>query len=132
VGNIGGPMAERLMRSGFDLCVCDRSDAARSHFAKIGARIADRPADCAQEEMVVFMVANEAQLEEAALGADGLAAGVDPAAPPLVAIMSTIMPEAARAIAAKLESRNLRVVDAPVSGGAVRAAKGQLSIMIGG
>lgn len=132
VGSIGRPMAERLLRTGVRVLACDRDPAARDAMAAAGAATTGRAADCAGAAMAILMVADDAQLEAAALGPGGLAAGIDPAAPPLVALMSTVLPETARSVAAELAAAGARVIDAPVSGGSVRAGRGELTVMAGG
>lgn len=131
-GNIGRPMAERLMERGYDLLLCDINPATRDAFAQLGARVTSTAADCAREDAVILMVANDDQLAGALFGAGGLFDAIDPDAAPLVLIMSTVMPESVQSAAAKLGAKNTRVVDAPVSGGGVRARRGQLSIMAAG
>jgi 3-hydroxyisobutyrate dehydrogenase len=131
-GSIGGPMAERLIETGHKLIVCDPSDSVREHFESLGCRITVSPGDCAGTRLVIFMVANDDQLRNAALGESGLLASIDPSSPPLVAIMSTVLPDTVLEIARALASRNTRLVDAPVSGGSLKAREGTLSIMIGG
>ncbi len=125
-------MAECLIRAGFALTVCDKSEVALDVFRKLGARTTTEASDLAGMEMVVFMVANDAQVKSAALGAGGLLQAVDPAKPPLVAVMSSVLPGTAKEVAAALAAKNVRMVDAPVSGGGVRAGEGKLTIMVGG
>ncbi|MBN9061872.1 MAG: hypothetical protein BGP06_20290 [Rhizobiales bacterium 65-9] len=131
-GNIGRPMAERLMERGFDLLLCDINPATREAFAALGARVTAKAADCAAEDAVILMVANDDQLTSALFAEGGLFDAVAADAPPLVLVMSTVMPESVQAAADTLRTKGARVVDAPVSGGAVRARRGQLSIMTGG
>jgi len=131
VGAIGARMAWRLVGAGFDLHVHDVAAAAREAFAG-RARLAASPASCAGEDVVIFMVANDAQLTEAVLGNGGLISGIDADKPPMVAVMSTVLPRTIKQLAGPLADKGVRFVDAPVSGGPAGADAGTLSIMVGG
>ncbi len=132
VGAMGAPIAERLARAGFPLTVCDANPAAVAAFAQSGARLAGRPADCAREDVVFVLVATDDQVDVAVRGADGLLAAIDPAQAPIVVVMSTVLPETVRALAAPLAARGARLLDAPVSGGIDGARRGTLSVLVGG
>jgi 3-hydroxyisobutyrate dehydrogenase-like beta-hydroxyacid dehydrogenase len=132
VGGIGRPMAERLVACGFDLIVCDNREAALAPFRTLGVQTVTRASDCAGADMVILMVVDDAQALAATLGAGALLNGVDPAHPPLLSIMSTILPQTVEEIATASVRKYVRTIDAPVSGGAIAAAKGALSIMTGG
>ncbi len=132
LGNIGRPMAERLKDRGFDILGCDIDPKALEALRRLGARVTGRTAECAGEDLIVMMVASDAQLEQACLGADGLIAAIDPARAPLLAVMSTVLPETVRSVARALAQSGVRVVDAPVSGGSLKARDGTLTIMAGG
>ena len=129
LGNIGAPMAERLHTGGFALTACDRDGRALDRFRALGVAITSDPAGCARADMVVLMVATDTQAREVALG---LVDTIDPARPPMVAIMSTVLPDTVREIDTTLGPAGIRLIDAPVSGGAVRARDGALTIMVGG
>lgn len=132
VGGIGRPMAERLAKANFDLIVCDKRDSALEPFRALGTRITVSPSDCAAADMVIVMVANDAQSLSVIEGEDGLLHDIDPDRPPLVAVMSTILPQTIASIASQLAQKGAHMVDAPVSGGVVRAERGELSIIVGG
>ena len=131
-GGIGGPMAECLAKKGFDLTVCDMREAALEPLRKLGAGVTQRVADCATADFVIVMVATDAQALAVVLGDAGLLAAIDAAKPPRVIIMSSVLPATVREVAAALAVKNVPVLDAPVSGGRVSAANGQLTIMAGG
>jgi 3-hydroxyisobutyrate dehydrogenase len=131
VGNIGAPMAQRLIEKEYELVVCDSSSVARAAFSGITS-VTGSPCDCADADLVILMVADDEQLRQAVLGPCGVASGIRSELPPLIAIMSTVMPETVREVAAAVSPSGAFVVDAPVSGGAVRARKGTLAIMVGG
>ena len=131
-GSIGTPMVKRLILSGYDVIVCDKRAEALEGFEEMGARITDRPSECASNDMVIVMVANDSQVKEVVSGPDGLLSAVDPKQPPLVAVMSTVLPDTIRGLTAQCQEKNVRIVDAPVSGFPTRAEQGTLTIMVGG
>jgi 3-hydroxyisobutyrate dehydrogenase len=128
-GGIGGAMAERLTKSGFDLTVCDLRAEALEPLKKLGAKVTQRVAECAGAELVILMVANDAQVKDAS---NALLAAVDAAKPPRLVIMSSVLPATVREVAAAAAKKNVRTLDAPVSGGRVSASNGALTIMAGG
>lgn len=132
VGGIGRPMAERLVETGYELIVCDKRADALGPFQQMAIETTTRASDCAGADMVIVMVADDAQAWSVVSENAGLLHGIDLDRPPLVAIMSTILPETVRRIAASLATKKAQTVDAPVSGGAVRASRGELSIIAGG
>jgi 3-hydroxyisobutyrate dehydrogenase len=78
------------------------------------------------------MVGSDAEVAAVTTGPGGLASAIDPDKPPYVAIMSSVLPQTILDAAAALSTRNAVVVDAPVSGGPVRAAEATISIMAAG
>jgi 3-hydroxyisobutyrate dehydrogenase len=132
VGNMGTPMAMCLIRAGYELIVCDKRFSALEKFKVIGVSVTEKPAGCAQTEMVIIMVGDDSQVEETLLGTDGLLKAVHPQQPPLLAIMSTILPGTVKKLALRCANKNVRLMDAPVSGMPVLAEKGKLTIMAGG
>jgi 3-hydroxyisobutyrate dehydrogenase-like beta-hydroxyacid dehydrogenase len=96
-----------------------------------GASAAATPAAvAAASDVVISMVVDGAQVEAVALGPGGVAEG---AAPGLLCVdMSTIAPTETRRIAAALAEREIRMLDAPVTGSSPRAEAGTLTIMVGG
>ena len=131
-GQMGGRLARLLMHAGHELIVCDPALAVQKAFAADGAEIAATPAECASADIVVIFVMNGSEALAATLGPSGLLSGIDTAAPPLVLIMSTIMPDEARQIAAGLAPKGVRTIDAPVTGGPILAEQGKLLILTGG
>lgn len=133
VGAMGGPMAMNVRKAGFDLTVCDRSEAALAPFRAQGVTCAASVAECAVCDVVIVIVATPAQADAVLFGEDGLVAGLRPGAPrPLVVIMGTVAPDWMKQTGGRLAGHGVRLVDAPVSGGAVRAQEGSLAIIMGG
>jgi 3-hydroxyisobutyrate dehydrogenase len=132
VGAMGAPMARRLLAAGFELTVCDRSEAAMRPFAERGARVVRAARDCSASDVILIMVLTGEQVKDVLLGEDGIAAGVSAEDSPIVAVMSTISAEAINDVAESVRPLGVRLIDAPVSGGAVRAEEGSLTLIMGG
>ncbi len=131
LGAMGSPMAQRLAGAGFDLKVFDVFAERTQPLVELGAASAASPKEAADgTEALVLMVANAEQAEGALLGEGGASEALSEGA--AVVVMSTIGPEAVRALADALAERGLRTMDAPVSGGVARAERGDLLIMAGG
>jgi 3-hydroxyisobutyrate dehydrogenase-like beta-hydroxyacid dehydrogenase len=128
LGNMGVPMASRLVDAGYRLTVFDvRRDAVDALRAK-GAQAAGSPAEVASAtETVLLSLPTPAIVREVALGANGVIEGK------LVKTMldlSTTGARTAREIAAALGARGITAVDSPVSGGVAGAVKGTLAVMV--
>ncbi len=131
LGIMGGGMARNLLKAGFDLTVWNRTTSKADEIAKEGAKVAASPADLAsQVEVVVICVSDTPDVEQVILGEDGVIHGVKEGA--LVVDCSTISPIRTKEIAKVLHEKGARMLDAPISGGSEGAAKGTLSIMVGG
>jgi 3-hydroxyisobutyrate dehydrogenase-like beta-hydroxyacid dehydrogenase len=131
VGAMGAPMAINIHKAGFELVVCDRSPQARATFKALGVCTTESAADCADCDAVIVLVATPEQAETVVLGPDGLVSRLE-GHRPLLVFMGTVSPDTVISIEAKVASRGVRVVDAPVSGGVVNARTGTLAIMMGG
>ncbi|HMQ35470.1 MAG TPA: NAD(P)-dependent oxidoreductase [Chloroflexaceae bacterium] len=131
LGIMGRGMAANLLKAGFDLTVWNRTAARAEELAAAGAAVAASPAELAARCTLIFScVSDTPDVSEVLLGEDGAVHGARPGS--LLVDMSTISPQGARDIAAALAARELHFLDAPVSGGSEGAAKGTLSIMVGG
>lgn len=131
LGIMGRGMAANLLKAGFDLAVWNRTPGRADELVAAGAKLAASPAELAAGCSVIFTcVSDTPDVQAVLLGAGGVAEGTK--AGTLVVDMSTISPQGARAIAAELAARGVHFLDAPVSGGSEGAAKGTLSIMVGG
>jgi 2-hydroxy-3-oxopropionate reductase len=131
LGIMGRPMATNLLRAGYTLVVHD-IDRERVHaLVELGAREGYPPSMVSQEaEIVITMLPDSPDVEEVALGPEGVLAGMRPGG--LYIDMSTISPMVAARVAEVGQESGIRVLDAPVSGGDVGAQKGTLTIMVGG
>jgi 3-hydroxyisobutyrate dehydrogenase len=131
LGIMGGGMARNLLKAGFDLTVWNRTASRMQPLVDAGAHPATSPAALAAEcDIVITCVSDTPDVESVILGDDGVIHGARPGT--LLIDMSTISPETTTTIAERLETHDVRMLDAPISGGSEGAAKGTLSIMIGG
>jgi 3-hydroxyisobutyrate dehydrogenase-like beta-hydroxyacid dehydrogenase len=132
VGSMGRPMAENLIKAGYAVSVCDVRDEALAPFEQRGVKTSRVAGDLAGNDMVIVMVGNDADVALVTTGPNGLLPAIDPDRAPYVAIMSSVLPRTILAAAEALGAKNAAVVDAPVSGGPVRAAEAAMSIMAAG
>jgi 3-hydroxyisobutyrate dehydrogenase len=131
LGIMGGAMAHNLLKAGFDLCVWNRTPSRITPLAEAGAAVGSSPADvAAQSEIVLICVSDTRDVGQVILGKQGLIHGAH--AGMLLIDCSTISPTATRQINGRLQEKGIHFLDAPVSGGSEGAAKGTLSIMVGG
>ena len=131
LGSMGGGMARTLRRGGFDVVGFDVVPAAVERFAAEGGRGAGSPAEaCREAAVVVSVVVNAAQTEALLFGEGGVADAM-PAGAVFVS-SATMDPEIARGLGRRLEACGRHYVDAPMSGGAARAADGGLTFMASG
>ncbi len=131
LGAMGMGVARSLLRKGFEVHACDVREAARQSIASEGAIAHATPAAlAARVDAVIVLVVNAAQTETVLFGEHGAAAALKPGSTVLAS--STVAPEFAEKLNERLSAMQLRHLDAPVSGGAVRAASGEMTIMASG
>lgn len=131
LGIMGRGMARNLLKAGFEVRVWNRTASRMEELASDGAIPTSSPADlAANSDIIITCVSDTPDVEAVILGEDGVINGARAGA--LVIDMSTISPQATRTIAEKLAERKVHMLDAPISGGSEGAARGTLSIMIGG
>jgi 3-hydroxyisobutyrate dehydrogenase len=132
LGMMGFPMSRRLINAGYDVTVWNRSTAKATALVEAGAKLAPRPSDIAANAGIIFMcLTDAAAVDEVVFGPDGLATVTGSGK--LIVDFSSIHPDAARTIAARLKAANgMRWIDAPVSGGTKGAEEGTLAVMAGG
>ena len=131
LGIMGKPMSKNLLKAGYPLVVHSRSRGPVDEVVKAGAKAASTPSEvAAQCDVLVTMLPNSPDVEQVALGKDGIIEG---ARPGLVFIdMSTISPIVSKKLGAALGGKGVKMLDAPVSGGEKGAIDAALSIMVGG
>ncbi len=133
LGIMGSRMAANVARAGFPLTDSNRTAATAETFGAEhpGVTVAPTPAAAASGcDVVITMVVDGSQVEQVLLGEHGVAEGAR--AGTLCIDCSTIGPAATHAIAERLAAREIRMVDAPVTGSSPRAEDGTLTIMAGG
>jgi len=126
LGNMGAPMAKRMIEWPGGVTVYDIRTEAMTPLAEAGASLADSIADVAAADIVHVTVLNDAQVRQVV---GELAAHAKPGT--VIAIHSTISDATAAELAEAFKPQGIHVVDAPVSGGAAAAAKGELATMVG-
>ena len=126
LGNMGAPMATKMAEWPGGVTVYDIRAEAMTPLAEKGASLADSVADVAAADIIHITVLNDAQVREVV---GELAANTKPGT--VIAIHSTISDTTAVELAGELKPQGLHIVDAPVSGGAAAAAKGELATMVG-
>lgn len=131
LGSMGLGMAASLLRDGFTVCGFDLNPEPLARFVALGGSAATSPAVAASAaDIVIAVVVNAAQTAEVFFGNDG-AAGTMVRGGTLISC-ATMSPEAARGFEAQANQQGLRYLDAPISGGAARAATGDLTILASG
>jgi 3-hydroxyisobutyrate dehydrogenase len=131
LGIMGRPMAQNLLKAGFELTVYNRSKPPVELLVSSGADSAESPKAVAERsDVVITMVTDSEAVKSVVLGGGGVIEGSHDG---LVLIdMSTIAPAVARSVAGSLASKGVPALDAPVSGGDKGAREGTLTIMVGG
>ena len=131
---MGRPMATNILKSGHRLTVYDTRAEATAPLEELGAtRAVDLPSLARAVRVTLTSLPNEAIVERVILGgpdAPGLVAGAR--AGDVIFDLSTVSPESTRRVAARAAERQVRVIDAPVSGSVSGAVAGTLAVMIGG
>lgn len=132
LGFMGGPMARNLLNAGVDLTVFDIKPEAMTDCVVLGAKAAESVSDMAGCDTVFIIVNTGQQVEEVIFGETGLLKGVTGSHDLTVVVMSTISPNLIKDLDARTSSKNITLIDGPVSGGPIIAELGQLSFMLGG
>ena len=131
LGIMGRGMVANLQKAGFAVRLWNRTAERTPPFVAQGATTAASPADLATQCDIIFIcVSDTPDVQAVILGENGVLEGIRPGA--LVVDHSTISPQATKEMAAELAAKGAHMLDAPISGGSEGAAKGTLSIMIGG
>ncbi len=132
LGAMGAGMAGSLRRAGCDLHVCDVRDGVAASFAAQGGTADATPAALAAAcDVVISVVVNATQTESVLFGdgtaGQGVAAAMSPGS--VFVMCSTVDPNVSIGFERRLEAMGLLYVDAPISGGAARAASGEMTVM---
>ena len=131
LGAMGNGMAQSLRRAGHAPYVFDVRSEVAAAFAKDGGTACASPAELgAQCDVVVCVVVNSAQTEAVLFGEHGCAAALKPGS--VFVMCSTVDPNWSMALEARLAALYLLYIDAPISGGAAKAASAQMTMMTAG
>lgn len=130
LGSMGYGIAASLLRSGHEVYGADVNADALARLRAEGGAKEELAATAAQLDSLVVVVLNAVQVEDVLFGRDGLA-GLLPAGAVVLSCV-TVAPDFARSAAHRCKENNLHFLDAPISGGSMKAAQGKLSIMASG
>ncbi|QJC56248.1 L-threonate dehydrogenase [Polaromonas vacuolata] len=131
LGAMGLGMAQSLRRKGYSVHVCDVRTEAAQAFAAVGGVACATPAAVAEHcEIVVSVVVNAAQTEQLLFGENGAAAAMRRGS--VFVMCSTVDPNWSIAMEKRLADMGLLYIDAPISGGAAKAASGEMTMMSAG
>ena len=131
LGSMGWGAALSLLKAGFTVRGCDLRSDILTRFTEAGGDACTTPAAAAETaDIILVYVINSKQVEEVLFGPNG---ALETAKPGTVLLLcATMAPSATIAIAERLEAAGMLVVDAPVSGGHVRALAGEITVMASG
>ena len=127
LGSMGLGMAQSCLRAGHLTWGADINPDAMHRLVEAGGQAGALPADL---DAVVVVVLNAAQTETVLFGAQGIVARLRPGA--VVVSCATVAPAFAREMEARCDAGGVHYLDAPISGGAAKAAQGALTIMASG
>ncbi len=131
LGNIGAPMAERLVQAGLPTTVFDVRTSAVAELVAAGASGATSARELASAcDVIGVCVRDDADVRDVVLGDEGALAGAKPGN--VIALHSTILPSTVTEVGAAAEARGIGVVDACITGGATGAKEGTLTYIVGG
>src|SRR3954471_7002737 len=131
LGAMGMGIAQSLLRAGVEVHACDVRPEAVAKIIEAGAQGADTPAALGPRvEALVIVVVNAQQTDAVLFGDQGAAATMPRGS--IVIASATVSPEFAQHLGGRLEAMGLELIDAPISGGAAKAASGEMSVMASG
>jgi 3-hydroxyisobutyrate dehydrogenase len=130
-GRMGTPMAERLIKAGYDVTIWNRTRAKAEPLAKAGGKLVDHPSELKNVDVLFSIVATGKDVQEVLYGKNGVCSQGGKA-PPTVVDCSTIAVEESAAIREKLKQLGSNFVAAPVSGNAKVIKAGKLSAVVSG
>jgi len=130
LGIMGKPMAKNLLKAGYSMVVFDIVQPAVEELVGAGAETAFSPAELASKvETIITMLPNGPEVKEVVAGKSGILEGAN--AGSIIIDMSSIAPGVSQEMAKLCRAKNVRFMDAPVSGGEPKAIDGTLAIMVG-
>jgi 3-hydroxyisobutyrate dehydrogenase-like beta-hydroxyacid dehydrogenase len=131
IGNIGEPVCRKLLDGGYELLIYDVDPEALERLHDTSAEpVASLDSLASRTDVVLLSLPNSDTVEEVVFGEGGLADGFSGGE--ILIDTSSSEPSSTRSIAKRLEARGIAMIDAPVSGGVLRAREGALAVMVGG
>ena len=131
LGNIGEPLCRKLIEEGYDVFVYDVDREAMAQLEGTAAEPAKSPKIlAAAADVVLLSLPNSAVVEQIVLGEDGLHESLSPGK--VLIDTSSSKPSSTRTISGRLAEAGIDMLDAPVSGGVMKAREGTLAVMVGG
>ncbi len=130
-GRMGIPMAERLIKAGYDVTVWNRTRAKAEPLATVGGKLVDHLSELKNVDVLFSIVATGKDVQEVLYGKNGVCSQGG-RIPPIVVDCSTIAVEESAAIRDKLQQLGANFVAAPVSGNAKVIKAGKLSAVVSG
>ena len=129
VGNMGGAMAVNLLSHGWPVNICDVDAGKTDALAVLGAKVNEDASQTAQHsELIIVCVVDATQTNDVLFGLAGAVNHMQSGQ--CVMLCPTIAPEDTEAIAQRLAVLGIHTIDAPMSGGPIRACNGSMSLMI--
>jgi 3-hydroxyisobutyrate dehydrogenase len=130
MGRMGYPMAERLLKAGYDVSIWNRTRSKAEPLTEKGGKVVDKPSDLAGLDVVFSIVSTGTDLEQVYFGKDGVFSGSKN--PPVLVDCSTIAVDESVEIRKRLKERGADFICAPVSGNAKVIKAGKLSSVCSG
>ncbi len=131
LGSMGWGAALSLLKAGFKVAGCDVRANVLQRLSDVAGRACRTPGEAVQAAPVVFIfVVNSDQAEEVLFGVDGAVYAADPGT--VFLLCTTMAPSATVSLAQRLEAAGMLVIDAPVSGGHLKALAGEITVMASG
>ncbi|GAN54449.1 L-threonate dehydrogenase [Tanticharoenia sakaeratensis] len=131
LGAMGFGVAKSLLRAGFDVCAFDVRAEALTKFEALGGKACASPQDLASLcDVLIIQVVNAEQTELVLFGSEGAVTALKPGS--LVISCATVAPAFIEGLEEKLRQQEIWLLDAPMSGGAAKAASGDMTLMTSG
>lgn len=130
LGSMGSGMARSILGAGFQVHGFDTHQPAVDTFIQSGGKSGDLNAVATTLDVVVLVVVNAGQTESVLFGENGIVQKLQ--AGSTIISCATVPPEFARSMATRCAQANIHYLDSPISGGSVKAASGELTIMASG
>lgn len=131
LGIMGGPMAEHLLKAGFEVFVYNRTPGKTKALEDLGAKKCLTPAEAAKNcEAVIVMVKADADVREVILGKAGVMEGAKPGL--IILNGSTVLPSTNIAIAGEVAAAGVEMLDCPVTGSGTEAKVAKINFLVGG